>query len=121
MSGLSNIAISKLKKAKNLLAPKLLDSYKAMEDLCSAQRGFWKYRQNVKDVTGPTIPYIAVHLRDMQYVTDGNPDYLDGEKREKEKDKEREKGDRSSLSDGGVSETSELSEGGASEREDKFM
>lgn len=48
----SNAAISRLKATKKLLPQKEVEHFRELEEICSAKRGFAKYRSIVKETEG---------------------------------------------------------------------
>ena len=46
-----------------------------MTELASGLRNFKNYRAEQERVTPPTIPYLAVHLKDLTFIEDGNASF----------------------------------------------
>jgi len=54
-----------------------MDIWKKVEKLMKPEGNHNNYRKVLANVTGPCIPYLGVHLTDLVFIEDGNPDNLD--------------------------------------------
>eukprot|EP01102_Stenamoeba_stenopodia_P019884 TRINITY_DN7603_c0_g1_i1.p1 TRINITY_DN7603_c0_g1~~TRINITY_DN7603_c0_g1_i1.p1 ORF type:complete len:929 (-),score=165.64 TRINITY_DN7603_c0_g1_i1:115-2901(-) len=79
LSGLSNASISRLKHMWELLPENYADARKRLEEFMRPQANFKNYRDFLatKPKEVPCIPYLAIYLRDIIFINDGNPDYLE--------------------------------------------
>ena len=79
LSALGDVSVSRLRsvfKQVSTSSRKQLEEYSA---LLSVQNNYKNYRERAKKTLKdgkPTIPYIAVLLRDVTFTKDGNPDML---------------------------------------------
>jgi RasGEF domain len=77
ITGLGNAAVARLKRAKEHVRPKYLDLIAEYEQLFAPLQHFASLRAAMSavaaDPTRPMIPYLAMYLRDMQFIKDGNP------------------------------------------------
>lgn len=42
----------------------------------SSESSFGRYRSSLRDARPPAVPYLGVHLSDLIFTDDGNPDYI---------------------------------------------
>ncbi|XP_028412259.1 uncharacterized protein LOC114535076 [Dendronephthya gigantea] len=69
----------RLRKAIPDLVPKrYLDQLHIMEVLMDSRDNYKKYRESLKICPSPAVPYFGVYLKDLIYISEGNPDYLNG-------------------------------------------
>jgi hypothetical protein len=76
ISALSNSSISRLRKLWDSLSDKYHEIHQRLEDVMKPTSNFKVYREaiSVKPKEMPVVPYLAVYLRDITFVCDGNPD-----------------------------------------------
>jgi len=55
---------------------KIYGSWKLIEDMVVGDSSMKDYRTNIRTATPPVVPFLAVLLKDLVYLEDGNPDYL---------------------------------------------
>mmetsp|Transcript_19008 Transcript_19008/g.48341 ORF Transcript_19008/g.48341 Transcript_19008/m.48341 type:complete len:605 (-) Transcript_19008:112-1926(-) len=75
LSGLNLSSVQRLPVMKEGLSKSQRDDLQKLEALMSPQHNFKAYRS--LDHTPPMIPYLAMYLRDLTFVNDGNKDYLE--------------------------------------------
>ena len=68
ISGLSNASIRRLDSTWNGVSKRLCKSYLPLEELMSSDRSYANYRQALKSVALPCIPFLGVFLRDLIYI-----------------------------------------------------
>eukprot|EP00007_Cunea_sp_BSH-02190019_P005384 CAMPEP_0174247992 /NCGR_PEP_ID=MMETSP0417-20130205/42853_1 /TAXON_ID=242541 /ORGANISM="Mayorella sp, Strain BSH-02190019" /LENGTH=1283 /DNA_ID=CAMNT_0015327853 /DNA_START=178 /DNA_END=4026 /DNA_ORIENTATION=- len=76
ISGLGNAATQRLKQARGLLSPKLLSQLAQLEEIFLPTQNFQNYRSAIHAASPPILPYLAMYLRDLTYISDGNSTYL---------------------------------------------
>jgi RasGEF domain len=76
ISGLGNAATKRLKQARALLSPKLLSQLSQLEAIFLPMHNFQNYRAAIQAASPPVLPYLAMYLRDLTYISDGNSTYL---------------------------------------------
>lgn len=47
-----------------------------MKELMSMTHNFRNYRDKLRNIAPPAIPYIGVTLQDLTFIDDGNPSFL---------------------------------------------
>lgn len=75
-AGLNCSAVSRLKLTWEEVAKEKVCPEKIME-LTSPQSNFSAYRNALRKVNGPSIPYLGQYLSDLTFIEDGNNDTLD--------------------------------------------
>ncbi|PRP82499.1 hypothetical protein PROFUN_10069 [Planoprotostelium fungivorum] len=91
ISGMSNAAITRLKWTKEKISRGAKQMFDAAEqevtrksynqtDLqqMSLSGSYRNYRQAINTTDQPCIPYLGVHLQDLLFIEEGNPDTLNG-------------------------------------------
>lgn len=74
MSGLNNIAIQRLKQIREGLHADTVEILEKLEEFISPKHNFKNYRSAEKPPLH--LPYLALTLRDLTFINDGNTDYL---------------------------------------------
>ena len=70
LAGLTDIAISRLKKYKSLLADRHVQTFQRLEKHISSKDNFREYRESLS--SSSSLPFLAVHLRDLAYLEEAN-------------------------------------------------
>jgi hypothetical protein len=76
ISGFNNAAILRLKITLSHVPRKSLDTLAELEELMSSQGSYRNYRAAMEAANPPLIPYMGVHLSDLTFIEDGNPDKM---------------------------------------------
>ena len=79
LSGLNMSVIQRLKSSWESLKPSDLASFNVVDQLMSPLANMRSYRETLAacETAGePVIPYVAMYLRDVTYVFDGNSDFV---------------------------------------------
>ncbi|KAL6050446.1 hypothetical protein QOT17_019828 [Balamuthia mandrillaris] len=79
LAGLNNFSVQRLKKCW-MISARYKETFERLERIMAPQQNFKYYRKEVAKKNPPLIPYLVMYLRDLTFVYDGNPDYLDDEK-----------------------------------------
>ncbi|XP_068186157.1 rap guanine nucleotide exchange factor 3 isoform X2 [Antennarius striatus] len=77
MFGLSNSAVRRLYKTWERIPSKIKRIYCAYERLLDPSRNHRAYRLAVAKLSPPYIPFIPLLLKDMTFINEGNPNYID--------------------------------------------
>ncbi|KAM8862942.1 rap guanine nucleotide exchange factor 3 isoform 3-T5 [Spinachia spinachia] len=77
MFGLSNSAVHRLYKTWERIPSKTKRIYCAYERLMDPSRNHRAYRLAVAKLGPPYIPFMPLLLKDMTFINDGNPNYVD--------------------------------------------
>ena len=76
IAGFNNAAILRLKLTMAQVPRKSLEIRQELEDLMSSGNSYRHYRTAMRDANPPIIPYMGVHLSDLTFIDEGNPDKL---------------------------------------------
>ncbi|XP_031146492.1 rap guanine nucleotide exchange factor 3 isoform X2 [Sander lucioperca] len=77
MFGLSNSAVHRLYKTWERIPSKTKRIYYAYERLMDPSRNHRAYRLAVAKLSPPYIPFMPLLLKDMTFINEGNPNYVD--------------------------------------------
>uniref|UniRef100_A0A8C4FAH7 Rap guanine nucleotide exchange factor (GEF) 3 n=1 Tax=Dicentrarchus labrax TaxID=13489 RepID=A0A8C4FAH7_DICLA len=77
MFGLSNSAVHRLYKTWERIPSKTKRIYCAYERLMDPSRNHRAYRLAVAKLSPPYIPFMPLLLKDMTFINDGNPNYVE--------------------------------------------
>ena len=75
--GFNLAAVPRLKKTIALVDPQLVDAFHEIEALMSPTGSYKAYREALRSISGPVIPYIGLFLADLTFIEEGNPDRID--------------------------------------------
>jgi len=78
MSAFGQSAIHRLKYTWGAVKPKFITSAKKYQDLFTGEGSYKNFREAIKEVSPPAIPFLGVYLTDLTFVDEGNPKYIDG-------------------------------------------
>eukprot|EP01117_Protostelium_nocturnum_P010027 TRINITY_DN3576_c0_g1_i1.p1 TRINITY_DN3576_c0_g1~~TRINITY_DN3576_c0_g1_i1.p1 ORF type:complete len:1270 (-),score=506.68 TRINITY_DN3576_c0_g1_i1:183-3992(-) len=76
LGGFNCAAVSRLKFTKQLIPKKYQDTLMALETLMSVDNASKAYRTTLSLSSPPGIPYVGLHLIDLTFTDEGNPDYV---------------------------------------------
>lgn len=77
LGGLSLRPIQRLKQTWALLPEKYHNMWRQMEELMDNKHNYKLYRAEIKERKPPILPYLGVYLRDLTFIEEGNPSYVD--------------------------------------------
>ncbi|KAJ5076989.1 ras guanine nucleotide exchange factor i-related [Anaeramoeba ignava] len=76
-AGLNSTPIYRLKTTwESIKERRIVDMYLEIEEEMSAKSSYKNYRDSLKKVNPPCIPYLGIHLTDLTFIEEGNPDYI---------------------------------------------
>ncbi|TPX32233.1 hypothetical protein SmJEL517_g04638 [Synchytrium microbalum] len=76
LAGLQSSPIHRLRRTWDLLPVKSNQSLDTLRRLMNPTKNFTTYRESLKSVTPPCVPFLGVYLTDLTFIEDGNPDVL---------------------------------------------
>ena len=76
IAGFNNAAILRLKVTMAQVPKKSLEIRQELEDLMGSGNSYRAYRTAMRDANPPLIPYMGVHLSDLTFIDEGNPDKI---------------------------------------------
>ena len=78
VAALGSTPVRRLAGTKELIPPEYLSSLQKMENLMDSRSNHKRYRDTLLSSQTPAVPYFGMYLKDLTFITDGNPDYLRG-------------------------------------------
>jgi hypothetical protein len=77
MGGLNNASVSRLKKSISKMSSKFLQTFEDLNELVSGKENYRPMRLLWVQAEPPAVPFLALSLKDLTFVEDGNPDKLE--------------------------------------------
>jgi hypothetical protein len=74
LSGLGSASVHRLKQTWEALPKPHADLLANLKTLMAPEQSFKRYRENLKNVNPPTIPYLGISLTDLTFIYDGSKD-----------------------------------------------
>lgn len=76
VSALNSEPIYRLQRTWDLLCPRARDKLAKLQDIATPLRNFAAYRQQLRRTEPPCIPFFGLYTKDLTFIEDGNPDFL---------------------------------------------
>ena len=76
LSGLGDASVFRLKNHWTEIPKKYINTYNDLKAIMSSDKAFLTYRNFLRTVTPPVIPYLGIYLTDLTFIEDGNPDKI---------------------------------------------
>lgn len=80
IAALQNAGVFRLKETWARLDKKHKRAWDMLMARMSRDNNFKVFRESLRTVSPPSIPYLGMFLTDLTFIEDGNPDYLDDDK-----------------------------------------
>lgn len=80
LSGLSSTCVFRLRKTWEGVDPRLMSTYDELKKLMSSSENSHAYREALRHMTPPCVPYIGNVLTDLTFTEEGMESFLDPEK-----------------------------------------
>ncbi|KAK5577928.1 hypothetical protein RB653_002876 [Dictyostelium firmibasis] len=74
--GINNTHVFRTKAIRKDLSRQQQETYAELERLFASENSFRNYRIAYKDAKPPCIPFLGIHLRDLAFVDESNPDRI---------------------------------------------
>ncbi|PYH92393.1 ras GEF [Aspergillus ellipticus CBS 707.79] len=74
ISGLGTTPIYRLRRTWSQVSPRIRSTLETMRSVMSSERNFTHYRETLRGTSPPCVPFLGIHLSDLTFTTDGNPD-----------------------------------------------
>lgn len=78
ISGLNLSSVRRLKHTWSELNANDVKSFESLEQVMSSDSAFSVYRNSIKSINPPCVPFLGVYLTDLTFSDDGNPDFVNG-------------------------------------------
>lgn len=75
-SGLNNASLNRLRRTWDAVNQRHLQLFENMRTLLAPTRNFTKYRETLRKLNPPCVPFLGVYLTDLTFIEDGNTDKL---------------------------------------------
>lgn len=76
ISGLNSAPIHRLKRTKELVPAKYSATLAELNETMSSTRNFGRYREILRSLNPPAVPFLGVYLSDLTFIEDGNPSMI---------------------------------------------
>ena len=76
IAGLQTVAVHRLKKTWAGMPEQSVELFKTLAELIDSQGAYKAMRDELKQSTPPCIPPMAMYLKDLIFIEDGNPDEI---------------------------------------------
>lgn len=77
VAGLHMSSVQRLKKTWKALSSKYLSIFEEITKFIATEGNYRNYRNVLSKVELPATPYLGVFLRDLTFIEDGNPDFVE--------------------------------------------
>ncbi|KAJ6253035.1 ras guanine nucleotide exchange factor i-related [Anaeramoeba flamelloides] len=78
LSALASSAIHRLSFTFNELPNKHLEVLNNLKEFMKGDSSYKNYRESLKAINPPCIPFMGIYLTDLTFIEDGNPDWVNG-------------------------------------------
>lgn len=78
LAGINTSAVYRLKHTKAALSQQSQQIFQELQDLMDPTSAYGTYRQTLRTVNPPLVPFLGTYLTDITFIEDGNPDYING-------------------------------------------
>ncbi|PWN34271.1 ras GEF [Meira miltonrushii] len=75
-SGLNNASLNRLRRTWDAVNQRHLQLFENMRAILAPTRNFTKYRETLRKLNPPCVPFLGVYLTDLTFIEDGNTDRL---------------------------------------------
>lgn len=76
VAGLTMTPVFRLRRTWETISQKNLSILSYLGTLMSPTKNYITYRDMIKNISPPCVPFIGVYLTDLTFIGDGNPDHL---------------------------------------------
>lgn len=80
-SGLNNAALNRLRRTWDAVNQRHLQLFQNIKDILAPSRNFSRYRETLRKLQPPCVPFLGVYLTDLTFIEDGNTDRLRADER----------------------------------------
>nr|CAG4708104.1 unnamed protein product [Naegleria fowleri] len=76
LNGFETGAVKRLKETRNELGNKSKEAESSLKQLMSEENSYKRYKEVLKQTSIPAIPYLGVHLQDLEYIEKNHHDFV---------------------------------------------
>lgn len=78
VAGLGSAPVRRLTRTWDCVSKSHLEMFRQMDAMLESRNNYKQYRDRLGATHLPAVPYMGVFLKDLTFISDGNPDYLRG-------------------------------------------
>ncbi|TIB11047.1 hypothetical protein E3P92_03045 [Wallemia ichthyophaga] len=76
IAGINSPPIRRLKRTWDQMSQKALNIQQSLDTTIDSTKNFANYKQLLRNINPPCVPFLGVYLTYLTFITDGNPDFL---------------------------------------------
>ncbi|TIC09657.1 ras GEF [Wallemia mellicola] len=76
IAGINSPPIRRLKRTWDQVSQKALNIHQSLDTTIDSTKNFANYKQLLRNINPPCVPFLGVYLTYLTFITDGNPDFL---------------------------------------------
>ncbi|KTW29649.1 hypothetical protein T552_00858 [Pneumocystis carinii B80] len=80
ISGINSAPIHRLKRTWELATKKTISTFDSLNKMMDSTKNFSEYREILRLINPPCVPFLGVYLTDLTFIEDGNPDMIKNSK-----------------------------------------
>ncbi|EMR10382.1 hypothetical protein PNEG_01634 [Pneumocystis murina B123] len=80
ISGINSAPIHRLKRTWELVTKKTINTFDSLNKMMDSTKNFSEYRELLRLINPPCVPFLGVYLTDLTFIEDGNPDMIKNSK-----------------------------------------
>ncbi|QSL64821.1 hypothetical protein MERGE_002124 [Pneumocystis wakefieldiae] len=80
ISGINSAPIYRLKRTWELVTKKTINTFDSLNKMMDSSKNFSEYRELLRLINPPCVPFLGVYLTDLTFIEDGNPDMIKNSK-----------------------------------------
>eukprot|EP01104_Vermistella_antarctica_P005891 TRINITY_DN16638_c0_g1_i1.p1 TRINITY_DN16638_c0_g1~~TRINITY_DN16638_c0_g1_i1.p1 ORF type:complete len:497 (-),score=131.35 TRINITY_DN16638_c0_g1_i1:148-1638(-) len=77
LGGINNVSVQRLKKTWEALPEKYATNLSELNEMMETKHNYKRYRDSLQNEKGAVVPYLGIFLRDLTFIEEGNPNYID--------------------------------------------
>ena len=76
IAGINSPPIRRLKRTWDQVSQKALNIHQSLDTTIDSTKNFANYKQLLRNINPPCVPFLGVYLTYLTFINDGNPDFL---------------------------------------------
>lgn len=78
VAALGSAPIRRLSQTRELIPNVFMEQFAKIEILMETKNNYKRYREILRSSPTPAVPYFGIYMKDLTFITEGNPDFLKG-------------------------------------------